>query len=118
MPAVNKHLGPIGPKAGVQFAAFPVDHFGIVADSVFAAALALTGDRRARKSAVNSLITIAKLSKQIPQGATVLSVGLCTDHAGQIYYEFQYTSADAASVTTNIVRSIDELVEWKTNDNS
>ena len=90
MPTPNQHqFG--GEKVNVNYAAFPIDHFGLVADSLFAATLSLTGDRRTRKGAFQSLISIAKLSKQIPNTAKVLSVGLCTDNAGQVYYEFQYT---------------------------
>lgn len=68
---------------------FPLDHFGVVASPLIVDLVSMTGDKRKRKSALGSLVRMAKATKQIPKDAEVLSAGLSVDTAGQISLALQ-----------------------------
>lgn len=67
---------------------FPIDHFGLVISPVIARLLNQDSNKRLRKSALKSLVQIAKGSRQLPRDVTPQFVGLRVDCAGQLWLSF------------------------------
>jgi hypothetical protein len=103
---------------------FPLDHFGVAASGLFAQLLSQTGDKRRRKSALNTIITMAKGFQLIPKEAEVVSISLLVDRAGQIMYQIQYTvippktlpKAMREKLHSDMKRALDQGIGYSTGD--
>ncbi len=64
---------------------FALDHFGIVATPLISKLIRQDGDKRKRKTALNDLVKIARLTGQLPKEPKVQGAGLHVDTAGQLH---------------------------------
>lgn len=67
---------------------FPIDHFGVVMSPQLIAMLKQDSNNRARKVAFNSIVKVAKASKQIPANSKVERIGVSCNAGGQMAITF------------------------------
>ena len=85
----------------IQRFTVPVDHFGVASSQHLQVLLTTDSNRRARKSAFNALVRLARIAGMLPVGASVSHIAIFIDLNGYqgIRYEYECKDKLATAIT-------------------
>lgn len=83
----------------IQRFTVPVDHFGVASSQHLQVLLTTDSNRRARKSAFNAMVRLARIAGMLPAGASVSHIAIFIDLNGYQGIGYEYECKDKLAIT-------------------